>query len=248
MAIRVFWDSGDYTPLTKNNPVRVRGAHINLISHITKSELNAMLSSVNMMNGFANRILWICARRTNYVSLPKRMPTDRIADLQLRIWRLVAQAQALGEVAMTTDAKATWRRIYRELSQESPGIAGAIINRAEAQTLRLALVYALLDGKRSIDTPHILSALALWRYAAESAAFLFGENTVDPMEQKIVALLKMGSATATQIHRAFSGHASRERLQAALGSLEAANKIAVEKQPGRGRPCTMVSLRETDAE
>lgn len=106
----------------------------------------------------------------------------------------------------------------------------------------------VVADKRSIDTPHILSALALWRYAAQSAAFLFGENTVDPMEQRIVALLKMGSATATQIHKAFSGHVSRERLQTVLGNLEAANKISVEKRPSRGRPCTVVTLREAGAE
>lgn len=246
MAIRVFWDSGDYTPLTKNNPVRVRGAHINFISHITKSELNAMLSSVNMVNGFANRILWICARRTRLVSLPKRMPTEQIADLQLRIWKLVAQAQALSELSMTADAKALWKKAYIELSQEAPGNAGAIINRAEAQTLRLALVYALLDGKKSIDTSHIISALALWRYAAESAAFLFGENRADPMEQKILARLKLGSATVSDIHKIFNGHVSGERLQTALGNLEAANRIRVDILPGKGRPRKVLTLRDTE--
>ena len=34
--------------------------------------------------------------------------------------------------------------------------------RAEAQTLRLALIYALLDGAREIDLVHIQVALAVW--------------------------------------------------------------------------------------
>ncbi len=51
--------------------------------------------------------------------------------------------------------RAAGRSVYREFSQESPGVAGVVITRAEAQTLRLALVYALLDGKRSMDTPRI---------------------------------------------------------------------------------------------
>lgn len=149
---------------------------------------------------------------------------------------------------MTVSAKETWRNVYKELSQEAPGDVGAIVNRAEAQTLRLALIYALLDGKNSIDTPHILSALALLRYAAESAAFLFGENVVNPVEQKILALLKFGPATATAIHKAFSGHVTKERLQTALGNLEASNKIRVEKRPSKGRPCTVVTLRDTATE
>ncbi len=51
--------------------------------------------------------------------------------------------------------RAAGRSAYREFSQESPGVAGTVINHAGAQTLRLALVYALLDGERSMDTPRI---------------------------------------------------------------------------------------------
>ena len=244
MAIRVFWDSGDYSPLTKNNPVRVTGAHINFISHITKSELNSLLSSVNMVNGFANRILWICARRTHFVSLPKRMPIDRIVDLQQRIWRLVAHAQALGELSMTADAKATWQEVYKELSQEAPGDAGAIVNRAEAQTLRLSLVYALLDGKQSIDTPHILPALALWRYANQSAAVLFGPSMADPIEKKILALLRLTPvASLTAINKAL-GRTPAERIHAVINNLEASNKVYVEERQtsGKGRKPRFVTL------
>ena len=38
-----------------------------------------------------------------------------------------------------------WKEVYPELSREHIGLVGCLINRAEAQTLRLALVYALLD-------------------------------------------------------------------------------------------------------
>ena len=43
MGIRSFWDSGDYAPLTKNNPITVRGAHINILTHITMQELAVSL-------------------------------------------------------------------------------------------------------------------------------------------------------------------------------------------------------------
>ncbi len=248
MAIRVFWDSGEYTPLTKTDPVRVKGAHINFISHITRSELKAMLPSVHMVNGFANRILWICAKRTCLVSLPERMPRERIADLQLRIWKLVAQAQEVRQMTMTAAARETWQNVYAELSQEAPGDAGAIVNRAEAQTLRLALVYALLDGKKSIDTSHIISALALWRYAAESAALLFGASGGDPVEKKILALLRLcPSASSTIINKALGGHVSAERIQTAINNLEASNKVYVWEQriQGKsGRPPKFVRLLE----
>lgn len=70
MGIRSFWDSGDYAPLTKNNPIMVRGAHINILTHITMQELAVSLGDVQAFNGFGNRFLWICARRAKLVPLP----------------------------------------------------------------------------------------------------------------------------------------------------------------------------------
>ena len=147
MGIRCFWDSGDYAPLTKNNPVTVRGAHINIITHITMQELAVCLGEVQAVNGFGNRFLWICARRSKLVALPSRMPEAELAPMQRELWRLVSLAQKRGIMGLSADALALWQSVYPELSQEHSGFAGSIINRAEAQTLRLALVYALLDGQ-----------------------------------------------------------------------------------------------------
>ena len=243
MAIRTFWDGGDYSPLTKTNPMHVKGAHICLLSHITKAELDTSLSNVNMANGFGNRFLWICVRRSKLVSLPRPMPREEIADMQFRLWKLVAQAQKMGEVVLTRNAEQTWLSIYRELSVEVPGLTGAVVNRAEAQTLRLALLYALLDGKRSIDAPHIESALALWRYANASAIRLFGDRATDPIEQKIIALLRDGPLTTTELHRAFSNNVSGAKLQQILIGMEAANCIAIRQDSTTGgRPSTAVTL------
>jgi hypothetical protein len=46
------------------------------------------------------------------------------------------------------DAKATalWEKVYAELTAEVPGLLGAICGRADPQTLRVALIYAVLLG------------------------------------------------------------------------------------------------------
>jgi hypothetical protein len=36
--------------------------------------------------------------------------------------------------------------------------------------IRLALIHALADGERQINTEHLKAALALWDYAARSAS------------------------------------------------------------------------------
>lgn len=249
MGIRCFWDSGDYAPLTKNNPITVRGAHINIITHITMQELAVCLGEVQAVNGFGNRFLWICARRSKLVALPSRMPEAELAPLQREIWRLVAQAQKRGDMSMTSNALALWESIYPDLSQEHTGLAGSIINRAEAQTLRLALVYALLDGQGAIDEQHLNAALAMWRYAQDSALYIFGDRSADPLEEKILEILKQGPLTATELSAALNRNVPKERLQPLLQQMEAQRRISVThiRQNGRGRPRLVFTLREINA-
>ena len=243
MGIRCFWDSGDYAPLTKNNPVLVKGAHISIITHITMQELAVCLGEVQAVNGFGNRFLWICARRSKLVALPSRMPEAELAPLQRELWRLVALAQKRGYMTMDDAALELWESVYPELSQEHTGLAGNIINRAEAQTLRLALVYALLDGAEHIAEPHLKAALAMWQYAQDSALYIFGDRAVDPLEEKILEALKNGPLTATELNRVFSGHVPKDRLQPVLQQLEAQQRISITKQKNGGRPKLVFSLR-----
>lgn len=243
MGIRCFWDSGDYAPLTKNNPVTVRAAHISILTHITMQELAVCLGEVQAVNGFGNRFLWICARRAKLVPLPARMPDAELAPLQRELWRLVGLAQRRGTMTMTPPAVALWESLYTELSQEHSGLAGSIINRAEAQTLRLALIYALLEGAERIAENHLQAALAMWSYAQESALYIFGDRVADPLEEKVLAALKAGPLTATELSAALNRHVPRERLQPLLQQLEGQQRISIQKQKNAGRPRLIIALR-----
>lgn len=248
MGIRCFWDSGDYAPLTKNNPVTVRGAHISILTHITMQELAVCLGEVQAVNGFGNRFLWICARRAKLVPLPSRMPDAELAPLQRELWRLVGLAQRRGTMTMTPPAVALWESLYTELSQEHSGLAGSIINRAEAQTLRLALIYALLDGAERIAENHLQAALAMWNYAQESALYIFGDRVADPLEEKVLEALKAGPLTATELSAALNRHVPRERLQPLLQQMEGQQRISILKQKNAGRPRLIISLRAISEE
>ncbi|MCL2124180.1 MAG: DUF6371 domain-containing protein, partial [Desulfovibrionaceae bacterium] len=245
MGLRCFWDSGDYSPLTKNNPIQVKNAHICIITHITMEELAVALTDVQAFNGFGNRFLWICARRSNVISWPEPMPIPEISHLQRELWRLVEKAQKFGLVTMSAGAKALWASVYPELSREHSGLAGCIINRAEAQTVRLALVYALLDGQNTILERHLDAALALWRYAQESALYIFGDRSADPLEAKILEALKQGPLTATELSAVFSRHVPRDRLQPLLQRMEAQQRISIAKQKNGGRPRLIITLRKS---
>jgi hypothetical protein len=46
--------------------------------------------------------------------------------------------------------------------------------------MRIAVIYAVLDGQRRIGVEHLRAALEVWRYCEESAHYAFGEATGTP--------------------------------------------------------------------
>ena len=95
-------------------------------------------------------------------------------------------------------------------------------SRAEAQTMRLATLYAVLDRSATICEPHLKAALAVWRYAEQSARYAFGEGTGDALADKLLGILGCSPVglSRTQIRDQISrGRPSRE-VEAALHHLE----------------------------
>jgi hypothetical protein len=146
---------------------------------------------------------------------------------------------------MTPEAKQLWERVYPELSKDEAGLIGAVTARAEAQTTRLALLYALLDGSAHIDCIHISAARALWDYCETSARRIFADLTGDPLADAILRALRNAGATGmsrSSITSCFGGHGQTSKIQAALGKLLANGKARCELKPaaaGPGRPTEM---------
>jgi hypothetical protein len=63
-TIRAAWDTGVLMTLTKNDPITATGAHISIIGHITIDELRSELTATDSANGFANRFLFMCVKRS----------------------------------------------------------------------------------------------------------------------------------------------------------------------------------------
>ena len=150
---------------------------------------------------------------------------------------------------MNQSAKQHWAAEYRELSLEHSGIAGNLINRAEAQTMRLAMIYALLDWQSVIQERHLQAALAMWRYAQASALYIFGDKSADPLEARIFEALKQGPLTATELSAVFCRNIPKERLQPILQQMEARQRISIVKRKvPKGRPQVVFMLRTNSAE
>ncbi|ABQ32860.1 hypothetical protein BBta_0583 [Bradyrhizobium sp. BTAi1] len=237
--VRKAWDGGKLSTLTRNSPLCATDPHISIIGHITEDELRARINRTEAANGFANRFLFVAVRRSK--CLPHGGSLDEAETLILaeRMKEAVAFAKRVGRVEMTDSARQLWESVYAHLSAEQPGLLGAVTARAEAQTIRLALAYALLDRHDAIDAQHLKAALAVWEYCDASAARVFGRLLGDPVADEILAALRHAGGvglTRTLIRDVLGKHKTADRINAALALLAGKGLVRWSSASTGGRP------------
>lgn len=238
--VRDAWDRGDLRTMTRSCPLRATDAHVSIIGHITADELLRYLDRTEAANGFANRFIFVAARRSKALPHGGALHDGELALLSRRVAVAVARARQIGRVRMDDDAAARWEVVYERLSDGRPGMLGAVTARAEAQTIRLALCYALLDGSEFIRAEHLRAALAVWGYAEASARLVFGDSLGDPVADQILSAMREASAdglSRTQISALTGRNVPAHRIDGALRMLTAAGLAqGVTIKQGRGRP------------
>jgi hypothetical protein len=240
-TLRSAWDGRPLAILTRTAPARATSAHIAMIGHITQEELRRHTTTIELANGYLNRILLIACRRQRL--LPEGGHHDPLAATGLT--RLLAatikHATAAGQVRLDADARELWHHAYRQLARPLPGPVGQITARAEAHTIRLALIYALTDGQRQIGPQHLTAALALQDYATRSAAWALTGATGQPLAEQIHAALAANPAglTRSQISDTLKHNQPAGHLDQALRALQTTGRATVTQIATGGRPAQL---------
>jgi len=240
-TLRSAWDSRPLAILTRTAPARASDAHISVIGHITATELRHHINPVELANGLLNRFLLLGCRRVRL--LPEGGNPDPLKGSGLAgyLATVLGHARTAGQLKLEAAARELWWHAYPQLTQPADGLAGDLTARAEAHTIRLALLYALLDGQRQIKTEHLTAALALWDYTARSAAWALAQATGDPLAEQIhAALLRSPDGlTRTQISQLLHRSLPVQQLQQALDTLAAAGRAHPTKITTAGRPAEL---------
>lgn len=255
-VLRQAWDDGHLSNPTKNSPLEATGAHVSLISHITFDELRRDLDQTDISNGFANRFLWGCVRRSNVLATPEEMDEDAYNDFCRAFRRHVEFAKSVGRMRRSVTAETLWAAVFPDLTRERLGLAANVTRRAAPYVMRLACLYALLDPatlrtaqaatpKRRkpptalVDRDHLESALALWRYCEASTRHVFGDFAADPVADKLLAALQAagdGLSRSAIFSDVFHRHANRHAITEALKALADAGLATCVRKRTAGRP------------
>jgi hypothetical protein len=232
--LRNAWDGGDLATLTRNSPLRATEPHISILGHITSTELLKHLVESEAANGFGNRFLWACVKRSKKLPFGGELSSVDMSPI-IRGLRSTLDHRA-GRMSFAQSARDTWVEMYASLTEDRPGMFGMITARAEAQTLRLAILYALAAGSNEIGVEHLASAYAVWGYCEDSALYLFGDQLGDADADKLLDALR-GSPegmSRTQIRDLFQRNKKPEELQRILDLLESFGKAYVKKEKAAG--------------
>lgn len=177
MVLRDAWDGEPLYNIVKGRRLIASNTHISVLGDITPEELSKKITSTDIANGFANRFMYVIARRDRLDSEGGAdLPAALVNGLMEKMVEVSARIDQLGlrELRRTEEAKELWRKTYEGWAHEElEGVAGAILGRREAHALRLQVLYAAMDASPVIEKVHVEAALSAWEYAQASALYIF---------------------------------------------------------------------------
>jgi hypothetical protein len=246
-VLRNAWDGKTLQVITKHDPARASSAHVSIIGHITADELLRHISATEAANGFLNRFLLIAVRRARLLPEGGHLDPAILAPLVARLAEAVASNHTAHRHRLDDQARAIWWDIYPTLSAGRPGLLGAVCGRAEAHVVRLALLYAAVDHHHTIGADHLRAALALWDYAARSAAFVFGDSLGDPVADEINRAITEhpDGLTRSQIRDLFARNRPKAQIDRALHLLVGAGAVNCHHLDTPGRPTELWTAKPT---
>jgi hypothetical protein len=226
-VLRDAWDSKTLRNTVKNSPQTATDPHVSAVCDITQHEINLRLEDADRYNGFANRFLWVFVERTKLKPFGGKDIDWSHERKALR--KAVQFARQQRRIFMTEPARVMWRRKYAKLSAAQDGIVGGITSRAETQVLRLALIFALMDGKRRIWSAHLRAALALWDYSLRSVEHIFASHgVVSPEQQRILDEVANGPTRIGELREiVFKRNRPVALIQADLDALEKKDLVSM---------------------
>ncbi len=242
--LRDSWDRGDLRVMTRKDPLRASGAHICMLAHITADELRRGLLESDAANGYGNRHLFIASRRSKRLPAGGNLDDQQVHVLGMKVRKALEDARRVGILRRSPEAEALWSAIYLSIDDEVDGMVGALTARAEAQMLRLSVIYALTDGSRVIDVQHLRAAQAVWAYSEATIAYVYGDSVGDDVADRLLAALRNAGPEGLdrQAQRdVFARNVPAPRIAQAREVLERKDLVITRSEPSAhgGRPRTV---------
>jgi len=252
--VRKAWDGTTLRNRTKSDVLEAAGSHLCVLGQVTPTELVAQLASVEVANGFANRFLFIASHSPRTIVWEDEELTGpdflrALVEPHARLLRSRLEAGAgRGLVRMDKAALDHLFELRTAPRSASSRTVEHLSARREPMVLRLALLYAVLDGAEQVGVEHLIAAEAVVAYSSATAEHLFGGRTGNAIADQVLRyVVEAGpeGITLTELQRLFQNHLKAAARDEALEVLTRLELVTVEELKTGGRPVKV--LRATEA-
>lgn len=240
-TVRSLWDGDSAETRSKGVAIVAQEPHVCLLGHVTPTELTHKMDLVAIANGFANRFVCVWNRPTKLMPKPVGMSGEEIERFAEEWAAAVASAAQMGCMQTTGEFDDLFASAFyvSKLRPSSGATLDSLLARAAPHTLRLAMIYALLDGSDVIDAAHFRAARALWEFCEESAVWTFGATLGSgDLDALFAAVAAAGPAglSRTEVSKLFSNNRDREELNDLVSELVGRGLVQAETEQTGGRP------------
>lgn len=176
-TLRLAWDGRDLSTMTRR-ATKATSPHIVIVGHISPGELQSVIRSSDVDGGTLNRFLFICSTRSKRLPHGGNAPQQLVDQLAAAFKEAAHKARSAERVDLSPAAQERWGFLYYRLTADRPDTTlTKTTGRRAPQVLRLAMVYALMDGRNEISVDDLKAAAALEQYSVDSARFIFESQT-----------------------------------------------------------------------
>jgi hypothetical protein len=187
------------------------GAHIAISAHVSPREFMSKLRDSELAGGTYNRFLPLLVNRSKLLPQAPPPPPELMSALGDSLRARITEARRVTRISRTAAAAALWDdQLYAEFAggqQEDSERLARFTARAQPYCLRLSMLYALLDGRREVDVPHLEAAAALVRYSIASVRALLRTPEDAHLDRLVAALHEAGGRglSRTEVNQLFAG-------------------------------------------
>jgi hypothetical protein len=205
----------DGKTLESNGRLREKATnpHISAVCHITEESFQQAVQHVSKglgrSNGLYNRFITAHATKERKLSRGGEMPD--VSELVEQIRNVLS----LPEPAITREAVtitwhpstyAAWDAFVDALDGDHPFIVGlgGLAARLKPNTMRVAMIFAVMDGSREIRPCHLTAAKSFCLQCIDSSRDLFGSSSKHwrpiTLRERVLKVIDHSPKTLTQLH------------------------------------------------
>lgn len=180
--------------LAKLNPVEAKEPYLSILAATQPLILEQLMSEGDIHSGFINRWIIIPGKSEAPIYWPPEMDREWLSVLFQNITAMIGIQKEPRAIVGSDDAKAYWKEWYephwyQERSEEEKSMAV----RHPAMAIKIALIYAVLNGDSVIERRHLEVGTAIVEWMFEQVRTLlpsWGASPLAKLEHRILTVIK----------------------------------------------------------